>query len=468
MELFDLRYEQYTPDLKLNFIGSVRRYFDEINKDNLPKTNDSYIEYYNSSIFPYINTGKAVESYEMEDVEDLIKLVQQQNNYTDSTVSSTIRHLVYDPIKFYFAEYCPDDNIFEISPTEFITDEVFEVDEFATELRIVKSLTVSEEKKAFDLLFKDPETMPGEDIGLAIMFFTATRNNEACGLNYGDILEMIEYRFHYYLQITKTTMINSSELKAGGKTFNAPRRLPLVDSLASLLRKRIRFLMQKIRFPYQYEDRVYKSVYELPIVCRGFEYGKRCNSRDLTIAGRNFLRDRVGMTKSRLAGIQRCILTDRNTEFDLGEKDVTTYLLRRNMATHLYSLGFSVLESQYYMGHEMEGTGLKRSDFGDEEFLYSLWQKLQKHPLNKVRKCINRAETDSGLKKVSNQYYWNYEMKPGIYSLKITGNENHDPIKVDIQGLCSSISILESQTESRNGEEINVTKLIQAGYNVKQ
>ena len=138
------------------------------------------------------------------------------------------------------------------------------------------------------------------------------------------------------------------------------------------------------------------------------------------------------------------------------------------MATHLYSLGFSVLESQYYMGHEMEGTGLKRSDFGDEEFLYSLWQKLQKHPLNKVRKCINRAETDSGLKKVSNQYYWNYEMKPGIYSLKITGNENHDPIKVDIQGLCSSISILESQTESRNGEEINVTKLIQAGYNAKQ
>lgn len=53
------------------------------------------------------------------------------------------------------------------------------------------------------------------------------------------------------------------------------------------------------------------------------------------------------------------ISEDKDTEYDLGEKDVTTYLLRRNMATHLYTLGFTVLESQYFMGHKMEGTALK-------------------------------------------------------------------------------------------------------------
>ena len=50
MATFSLKYQEKTAEGKMNFIGITHRYFDEINKNNLPKTNDTYIQRYEENI----------------------------------------------------------------------------------------------------------------------------------------------------------------------------------------------------------------------------------------------------------------------------------------------------------------------------------------------------------------------------------------------------------------------------------
>ncbi|ERK45203.1 hypothetical protein [Faecalitalea cylindroides] len=183
----------------------------------------------------------------------------------------------------------------------------------------------------------------------------------------------------------------------------------------------------------------------------------------LSIAGRRFLRDEVGIKKSRIAGIMVSISEDKDTEYDLGEKDVTTYLLRRNMATHLYTLGFSVLESQYFMGHKMEGTALKRSDFGDETFLYEMWKKIQRHPLNQEQNHIYNCDKSLNLKNQSNVKLFIDSKETSDYLIQIDVKEMEDPIKVDIIGDFIETNVFEKQEEIQN-EEVNIIRFINEAY----
>ena len=68
-------------------------------------------------------------------------------------------------------------------------------------------------------------------------------------MNYGDILEMINYPNCFYIQITKSVEYRTNTLKSGGKTQNAFRRLPLVSIFKEYLDERIDFLSSNVRFP---------------------------------------------------------------------------------------------------------------------------------------------------------------------------------------------------------------------------
>lgn len=464
MRVFDPKYPKYTPYQKLNFVGATQRYFDSINQNNKESTNDTYMDFYNNSIFPYVNYGKPIESFNIDYVEDLIKKIQEKNEYKDTTIYSTIRHLMYDPCKSFFNEFDPDNNPFEINPSDFGRSGSEGENTESAILSIVKSLTVKEEKKAFHILLADPMTDKGEYLGLAIMFFTACRNNEACGLNYGDILEMINYPGCYYVQITKSVEYRTNTLKSGGKTQNAFRRLPLVSVFKEYLEQRIQFLNSKVQFPLKENGNIYQTVYDLPIACRGDRYGTRCNSDDLTIAGKVFLRNEVGIKKSRIAGIMVNMAEDKDTEYDLGEKDVTTYLLRRNMATHLYTLGFTVLESQYFMGHKMEGTPLKRSDFGDETFLYEMWVKIQNHPLNQKKETIYSYEHNLKFKNRSKIKLRITSRDHSDCLMKINAKEMDDPIVINFSGDFKKADIIEDHGKEIENEEVNVTHFINKTY----
>lgn len=56
---------------------------------------------------------------------------------------------------------------------------------------------------------------------------------------------------------------------------------------------------------------------------------------------------------------------------DIDEKEVTTYLFRRNFATILYGLGLPLSDIQYYLGHDVEDTDTARNHYTNK---VSCWQ----------------------------------------------------------------------------------------------
>ncbi len=71
-----------------------------------------------------------------------------------------------------------------------------------------------------------------------------------------------------------------------------------------------------------------------------------------------------------------------NEDNEFFEEDPTTYFLRRNLATKLYIHGLSIDERQYYIGYEIDSKRILRSDFSDEDMLYSIYKKLLNDPLS--------------------------------------------------------------------------------------
>ena len=213
-EKFELRYQEYTKTSKgeLNLIGTVITYFDAVFDDCNDETKSAYISNYNNAIFPYIDLNKSITDYDDFSARELILLIQKRNNYSEITISTRIRNLIYSPINYYSKNIAIDDFMYGNSSRMRKTIDDIE-DKYAIELKIRKSLSVKEEKTIAKEYLLDPQTEKGEEVGLTIMFLEGCRNEEACGLNFGDMLEMLYYPGVYYLQVYETTENNSMVLR---------------------------------------------------------------------------------------------------------------------------------------------------------------------------------------------------------------------------------------------------------------
>ena len=98
----------------------------------------------------------------------------------------------------------------------------------------------------------------------------------------------------------------------------------------------------------------------------------------LTAAGRAVLR-KIHVNEDVVSYIDRRLHQDAG-DMDLRVKDPTTYLLRRNLGTHLYLLGMNETEIQYIMGHSIEDPYIIRNHFGNEDLLYEIHQKMKNRP----------------------------------------------------------------------------------------
>lgn len=374
--IFNPRWQRYTPKNKLNFIGTTIRYFEDINKEWKESTKDQYFNTYQNKIFPLIDVSKPIDEYDDDYLTVLINLIKIRINPGGDAISTVYMHLLVDPCHWYFEEYSPDINPFW--GTSYRTNYKNTSNDESVYL-IKKSFTPEENKKAFKALVSNPYSEKGEDIGLALMFLVGARINEICGMNFGDIHEMKMHKGCYYVTIGyATTRLHSNQLKAGGKTANSPRRLPLTPAAASFILERKQYVENNIAFPCtnEYGD-IIESIERMPISSRKGNLASRTKSDDLTVHGRMFFRDVLKIRENEIADISSEIFNSS----DIEEKDATTYLLRRNMATHLFICGLSKLEQKYYMGHSLEGYATVRKDFNDEELLYNIYVKLLKYSL---------------------------------------------------------------------------------------
>ena len=441
-EAFSPIFHSLTPNKDLNFVGAVIRYFDKFTHGVSDETKNTYIRDYNNRVFPVINPGKPVSEYDEQYINELLSLIQKTNSYDDMTISSRYHHLLMDPCEEYYKDesHRNDDNPLWGAGYKFgksSTDDSID----SALMRIPKSLSLSQEHKAEDILL-DPKTEDGLLPGLATMLCTGVRNNEAAGLNFGDIVELLNHAGYYILRVTRSSVRDSNRRKAGGKTSNAPRRLPLIKRYTDYICERKAYLCSKITFPYtDKNNNTFYSVNDLPIACRGNNYTIPCSASDLTRAGKSFLRDKLKMKENQISGISYVI---QHPEYDSLEKDPTTYLLRRNFGTHLYNLGFRSEWREYYMGHLIENDNFKRSDFNDEEFLFEMALRLEKHPLNpRIESTTNTIIIPSS--------------KSSHYHITIQNKELDDPISLIIKSPKSSAEMTFAKSHKELPSEIDIT-----------
>lgn len=243
-----------------------------------------------------------------------------------------------------------------------------------------KSLSMQAEIIIFAYLSKAVDE-DGEYVGLLIMLLIGLRNNECAALTYGDISPLSEFPDTYTLRIFKSTKRNSSKVKGSGKTRNANRIVPIPDMLRDFLLKRKAHIEALIDSGELTLPRGVRSVDELPIVTQKDSFVSPCSSSDLSMAGSKMLKD-IGMPEQDVAGIDQYLqLTDNPFEDEAGEKDPSTYLLRRNAATHYWNLGMPLPWIQYLMGHDISTSIESRNAFSHEEKLQEMKEFIDMHPL---------------------------------------------------------------------------------------
>lgn len=346
-----------------------------------PQWKDSTIEDYMGKLyqtfFPALPPEQAIEDYTAEQLDGILNKLKVKNEYKDSTVEK-FELLIWRIFQVGHKNgYCEDilwGTHYERGNSRDIESVETSVQEAEKTFRLRKSLNAEEEKEAVTYLLEDPETSSGENIGLLLMLLTGMRNSDACGLLLGDLKVLQEYPDTWTLWIYKSTKRNSNELKGSGKTRNASRILPIFDALAKFLLQRIQFIESLVECGDLPEDTDVKS---LPMVCRGTNYTIGCSSGNLSVAGKSLLK-KINVSSRQVAYLDHCVFQSQFQQNGLDEKDGTTYLLRRNFATHLKNADFNMPKIQYYMGHDIESLYETRSGFTNEQKLQEIKKLIDK------------------------------------------------------------------------------------------
>lgn len=390
--LWDWGYPEETSDRRLTFFGVLRRYFVEqddqganigISRNWNEETCTVYRNQYESRILPLLDSTKAAEDYTEEDFLAVLTSIQSQYALSESSMEH-YRNLLWVVYRAGFSHGLYQDNIFWGAVIDLYDGDPKRRERNRTEVltRLRKSFTVEEEGKLL-AYFRglDPEQAAGEDVGQLIMYGFGYRNNEAAGLDCSCIRESVlpDGTIFRTIHNYQSTVRDSNAVKAGGKTPNSPRELPGLDFVFDFLIKRRDFLYRQAQAGLLDLKSCGGDPARIPLVCRGRDYLVRCSSRDLSRAGRALFAE-IGISKRQLGVLTGILYSNEVTDLCIEERDPTTYLYRRALGTHLYALGFTQSEIQYYIGHEIETPNLIRSDFINKDILLQMKRKLDRHP----------------------------------------------------------------------------------------
>ena len=385
------------------FAGLLQRYFVESDSRNRnigisrnwnEKTAERCSYDYERRILPALHSfcGRDTPAHELtgELFELVLQKLADERNYSDGTLGH-YRHLI---LLVYQAgvehDHFPDTLFWEdLFDAEIATDEEKEAWRVNTMTRLRKSFSPAEEQKIVNwFLGLCPETATGEELGLLLMFTMGLRNNEACGANFSSVRCLDYHTDTAVFDMLQSTRLNSSELKIGGKTSNAPRTLLMMEPVYDFIQRRKAYLTQLVDTGELSLPENTESVDDLPLVCRKLSFTQRASSNELAGGGKTLF-NQIGIDKSELSALYQILCASEVQRMQIEEKEPTTYLFRRNCATHLYQLGFAPSEIQYWMGHEIEDPFTKRSFFADPDQIYALKEKWSRHP---VLALLNRQK----------------------------------------------------------------------------
>lgn len=293
------------------------------------------------------------------------------------------------------------------------------------------------------------ETINKTDLGILLMFFLGLRNNEAAGRTFGDIREIPGTPYHC-IYVTSSTKGQGRELKVGGKTSNAFRIVPLYDFFYSLLMERRDFIIKKWKDsdPSLKDIDIEKRIESQRIAADVFD-NSGVSSPDLTKRGKEILIDVLGKAKNEISfkdaeydyryGIQKSGLED--------EDSPTTYLFRRNFATHAANLELSPSQIEYIIGHNIEELGVSRHFFSTGEELAEIAGIMQKHPFCLLERIITKTE-DYSVDYTSQVIFRGHIQQGEQVKAILMANEPLDDIGITVQ-TCNRANISGKRIKSQ-------------------
>lgn len=420
-------YQTKTNSGELNFIGIIIQYFDFLYSKTNDDTKKKYISAYERNLFPLIDPNVAFEDLDESYFYDLIDRIDKTESYEDNTVK-LYNNIVINPAECYYED--PGNNA--ISP--FIASansfEKNNNDLKAAYLKIPKSLSIEEQKRATEYLLSNPETEDGYILGLILCMFFGIRLNESAGASYRHINKMfIDYFEYYYINIIETVKINSSVTKMGGKSINSIRRLLMIDDIYDFFQKRKSYLERQIDFPTTGSNgEIINCVDDLPICCVGREYSKRCSANYLSLKGKEFLINIVKVEDNNVSGVASMINNNKNLYIEY--KDPTTYILRRNWLTNLYLMGFSEEQIEYWAGHSMDDSNMTRGMFASQNNLKKMYQKVNQYPINNKRKIKHIKGNSISVVNEIDTNYIELDVEDDSLTVVIKENQMGDPVVI--------------------------------------
>ena len=378
---------------------------------------------------------KGMYSYTQTDFEAVLEQLGKIGAYSDSTIahyrhliwvvySAGVRHGEY-PDNLYWGQESPDYDQMSQEEAEKLHTRI---------MKARRSFSTKEEIKLAEWMRSlDPETAAGEEVGLLLMYFLGLRNGEAVGANIGSVQCMpgcTDFKIFAMVQSES----REKGLKAGGKTSNAPRMIPVIPELAAFLEERRQFLEQWMASNQASHPRELSSVDQLPLVCRGTNYTHRALSVDLSKAGRTLFQ-RIGIKEQTLKVLHQILYEDKIQSLTLDEQELTTYLFRRNFATYLYTMGFPPEECQYLIGHDIEVPGYTRSSFVDADLMRAMWRRMLNHPIRTLLTGVwDRAGTAVEQSEDSRQIVLPADRRRKEYGIRIRAQEPGQEISLALKG----------------------------------
>lgn len=282
-----------------------------------------------------------------------------------------------------------------------------------------RCLTMEELCKIAKHIFTDFK-QTGQRMALLLMMVCGLRNNEAAGVLFGDIEEILDHPGCYVLVIYKTTKGKGHDLKGGGKNRYVYRRIPIPKSVYEFIMCRKQYISEKLKD-------VNVDVNQLPISCDWFNWLVPCSSQQITDAGRtlfseiNYSEDDFWLAEQ---------LSGPNESGDKEHKAPSAYIFRRNFASVLYWFGFSVQERQYLMGHAFLNKHAKRVVYNNPDLQYALYRVLCLRPIKPPFVNVNNMiHYEGGSLHVKDEKRATIIFEnPGHYLLKVVGNHPDDQL----------------------------------------
>ena len=228
----------------------------------------------------------------------------------------------------------------------------------------------------------EQEAISGEDIGIILMLFAGLRNQEACGLDYKGIEKFLADREEFYcLVLTQVVKSGNDSPTNIMKTVNAFRTIPIMKDLSDFLIRRKEYLIEKIIRENNVDYETAKNMVEgLPVANTRNDFRERCSVDRLSERARELFKQ-LGIGKMVEDAYEEMSLFNSEYNDYFEEKEPTAYMLRRNFATYIYTLGFSDNESQNIMGHKIdEDYRLKSAYASDPNLLHKLWKRIEAGP----------------------------------------------------------------------------------------